>query len=135
MIIMRAISIPNNNALTLKSTVTCTDNSGAKEVYIISVFKYKGNKRTIPKAGLGSMVNVVIKRGKPEMRGKIEKAVIVRTKQEFRRPNGMRVKFEDNAVVLVDNEGLPKASEIKGCVAKEVGERFPKIVGMASVVI
>ena len=58
------------------------------------------------------------------MKGKIEKAVIIRTKQEYRRPNGMRVKFEDNAVVLVDEEGLPKASEIKGCVAKEVGERF-----------
>jgi large subunit ribosomal protein L14 len=47
----------------------------------------------------------------------------------------MRVKFEDNAVVLVDKEGLPKASEIKGCVAKEVGERFPKIVGKASSVV
>ena len=55
--------------------------------------------------------------------------------QEFRRPNGMRVKFDDNAVVLVDEDGLPKASEIKGCVAKEVGERFPKIVGLAPVVV
>ena len=132
---MKAMSIPNNNALTLKSHVTCTDNSGAKEVYIISVFKYKGIKRSLPKAGIGSICNVVIKKGKPEMRGKIERAVVVRTKQEYRRANGTRVKFEDNAVVLVDHDGLPKASEIKGCVAKEVGERFPKIAGMASVVI
>jgi large subunit ribosomal protein L14 len=132
---MKAISIPNNKALTQKSHVTCTDNSGAKEVYIISVFKYKGRKRALPKAGIGSMVNVVVKKGKPEMRGKIEKAVVVRTKQEYKRPNGLRVKFEDNAVVLVDNEGLPKASEIKGCVAKEVGERFPKIAGIASTVV
>jgi len=132
---MKAMSIKNNNALTLKSHVTCTDNSGAKEVYIISVFKYKGRKRSNPKAGIGSMVNVVVKKGKPEMRGKIEKAVIVRTKQEYKRSNGVRVKFEDNAVVLVDGDGLPKASEIKGCVAKEVGERFPKIAGMAPVVI
>jgi large subunit ribosomal protein L14 len=132
---MKAMSIKNNKALTLKSHVTCTDNSGAKEVYIISVFKYKGIKRSLPKAGIGSMVNVVIKKGKPEMRGKIEKAVVVRTKQEFKRSNGLRVKFEDNAVVLVDAEGLPKASEIKGCVAKEVGERFPKIAGLASVVV
>jgi large subunit ribosomal protein L14 len=132
---MKAMTIPNNNALTLKSHVTCADNSGAKEVYIISVFKYKGKKRSLPKAGIGSMCNVVIKKGKPEMRGKIERAVVVRTKQEYRRANGMRVKFEDNAVVLVDNDGLPKASEIKGCVAKEVGERFPKIVGTASVVV
>ena len=132
---MKAMSIPNNQALTLKSHITCTDNSGAKEVYIISVFQYKGPKRSLPKAGIGSMVNVVIAKGKPEMRGKIERAVIVRTKQEYKRANGTRVKFEDNAVVLVDPEGLPKASEIKGCVAKEVGERFPKIVGLASVVI
>ena len=132
---MKAMSIKNNNALTLKSHITCTDNSGAKEVYIISVFRFKGTKRSLPKAGIGSMVNVVITKGKPEMRGKIERAVIVRTKQEYRRANGTRIKFEDNAVVLVDPEGLPKASEIKGCVAKEVGERFPKIAGMASVVI
>ena len=132
---MKAMSIPNNNALTLKSHVTCTDNSGAKEVYIISVFKYKGIKRSLPKAGIGSICNVVIKKGKPEMRGKIERAVVVRTKQEYRRANGTRVKFEDNAVVLVDHDGLPKASEIKGCVAKEVGERFPKIAGLAPVVI
>ena len=132
---MRAMSIPNNNALTLRSMVTCADNSGAKEVYIISVFKYKGRKKSNPKAGIGSLCNVVVKKGKPEMRGKIERAVVVRTKQEYKRPNGMRVKFEDNAVVLVDTDGLPKASEIKGCVAKEVGERFPKIAGIASVVI
>ena len=132
---MRAMSIPNNKALTLRSMVTCADNSGAKEVYVISVFKYKGRKRSLPKAGVGSMCNVVVKKGKPEMRGKIERAVVVRTKQAYKRPNGMRVQFEDNAVVLVDHDGLPKASEIKGCVAKEVGERFPKIAGMASVVV
>ena len=132
---MKAMTIPNNQALTLKSHITCTDNSGAKEVYIISVFLHKGTKRSLPKAGIGSIVNVVISKGKPEMRGKIERAVVVRTKQEYRRANGTRVKFEDNAVVLVDHDGLPKASEIKGCVAKEVGERFPKIVGLASVVI
>ncbi len=132
---MKAMSIPNNNALTLRSVIPCTDNSGAKEVYIISVFGYKGRKKANPSGGIGSMVNVVIRKGKPEMRGKIERAVIVRTKKEYRRPNGMRVRFEDNAVVLVDQDGLPKASEIKGCVAKEVGERFPKIAGMASSVV
>ncbi|MFA5764324.1 MAG: 50S ribosomal protein L14 [archaeon] len=132
---MKAMTIPNNKALTLKSHITCADNSGAKEVYIISVFRHTTKKRQYPKAGVGSMVNVVIKKGKPEMRGKIERAVVIRTRQEFRRPNGMRVKFEDSAVVLVDKDGLPKASEIKGCVAKEVGERFPKIVGTASSVV
>lgn len=135
MLFMKAMSIPNNSALTLHSRALCADNSGAKEVDIISVFGHKHRKKQNPSAGIGCVVNVVVKKGKPEMKGKIERAVVVRTRQEFRRPNGIRVKFEDNAVVLVDEEGLPKASEIKGCVAKEVGERFPKIVGLASVVV
>jgi len=102
---------------------------------IISVIGFKGNKRMNPKAGIASIVNVVVKTGKPEIRSKVERAVIVRVKLPYRRPNGLRIKFEDNAVVLVDEKGLPKASEIKGVIAKEVGERFPKIAGIASAVI
>ncbi len=132
---MRAMSILNNKGLTLHSRILCADNSGAKEVDIISVFGYKSRKKQYPAAGIGGLVNVVVKKGKPEMKGKIERAVIIRTRQQFRRPNGMRVKFDDNAVVLVDEEGLPKASEIKGCVAKEVGERFPKVAGLAPMVV
>lgn len=132
---MRAMSVNNKGAMTLHSQITCADNSGAKIIDIISVFGYKSRKKGYPKAGIGSLVNVVIKKGKPEMRGKIERAVIIRTRQEFKRPNGMRVKFEDNAAVLVDEEGLPKGSEMKGCCAKEVGERFPKVLGLASVVV
>lgn len=132
---MRAMSVNNIGALTLHSRVTCADNSGAKEIDIISVFGYKNRKKGYPKAGIGSLVNVVVKKGKPEMRGKIERAVVIRTRQEYRRANGLRVKFEDNAVVLVDEEGLPKASEMKGCCAKEVGERFPKVLGLASAVV
>jgi large subunit ribosomal protein L14 len=89
----------------------------------------------LPKAGVADMVNVVIKKGRPDVRKKVERAIIVRIKQPYRRANGMRVSFEDNAVVLVDEKGLPKASEIKGVVAKEVGERWPKIAGLASAVI
>ncbi len=132
---MKAMSIHNNKSLTLKSHVTCSDNSGAKEVYMISIFNANTMKKGLFKAGIGSMVNVVVSKGKPEMRGKIERAVVIRTKQEYRRPSGLRVKFEDNAVVLVDDKGLPKASEIKGCVAKEVAERFPKIAGLAPSVV
>jgi large subunit ribosomal protein L14 len=113
----------------------CTDNSGAKEVEIIAVIGHKTRLRMHPKAGIADMVNVVVKKGKPDIRKKVERAVIVRVKKEFRRPDGTRVKFEDNAVVLVDEKGLPKASEIKGVIAKEVGERFPKIAGIASVIV
>ncbi len=132
---MRAISSTVTKGLTQKSRCVCTDNSGAKEVEIISVFGHKGNKRMLPKAGIADMVNVVVKKGKPEIRKKVARAVIVRVRKEFRRPEGLRVKFEDNAVVLVDEKGIPKASEIKGVVAKEVGERWPKIAGIASAII
>lgn len=132
---MRGIGSTATKGLTLRSHCICTDNSGAKDVYIISVRGHKGNKRMLPKAGIADMVNVVVKKGKPEIRKKVERAVIVRIRKEFRRPNGLRVKFEDNAVVLVDEKGLPKASEIKGVVAKEVGERWPKIAGISTAII
>ncbi|MBI4052585.1 MAG: 50S ribosomal protein L14 [Candidatus Diapherotrites archaeon] len=132
---MKPISANRAKSLLLKSMCFCTDNSGAKVVEIIAVKGFKGKKRRSPSAGIADFVIVVVQKGKPEIRKKVEKAVIVRVAKEYRRANGLRVKFEDNAVVLVDEKGLPKASEIKGVVAKEVGERWPKIAGMASAVI
>ena len=132
---MRAITARRAKSLQHRSNCFCTDNSGAKEVRIISVIGLKTRKKMSPKAGIADMITVVITKGKPEMRKKVERAIIVRTKKEFRRPDGMRIKFEDNAVVLVDEKGLPKASEIKGAIAKEVGERWPKIAGIAAAVV
>ena len=102
---------------------------------IISVFRHTSRKRMQPAAGIADMVNVVVKLGKPAIRGKVERAVVVRVRKEYKRPDGTRVKFEDNAVVLVDEKGLPKASEVKGIIAKEVGERFPKIAGIAAGIV
>jgi len=132
---MKAINAEPTKTLTNRTNCICADNSGAKIVYIISVFGHKSRRRMQPKAGIADLVNVVVKTGKPEMRGKIERAVIVRVRKEYRRGDGTRVKFEDNAVVLVDEKGLPKASEVKGVVAKEIGERWPKIAGIASAVV
>lgn len=132
---MKAINASPVKGLTHNSICFCTDNSGAKEVKIMTVYKYKGRKGTQPKAGIADLLGVVIKKGRPDVRGKVEKAVVVRTKKEYKRPDGTRIKFEDNAVVLVDDKGLPKGSEVKGVVAKEVGERFPKIAGISSGVI
>ena len=132
---MKQISANVTRGLLARSRCICADNSGAKIVQIISVYKYKTRKKQIQSAGIASMVNVVVKKGSPSMKKKVEKAVVVRVKKEYRRKNGLRVCFEDNAVVLTDAKGLPKASEIKGCVAKEVGERYPKIAGLASSVI
>ena len=132
---MRAINATKTNGLQKKSRCLCTDNSGAKICEIISVFGHTSRKKMKPKAGIADMVNVVVKKGKPEIRKKVERAVVVRVTKEYKRGNGLRVKFEDNAVVLVDEKGLPKASEVKGCVAKEVGEKWPKIAGLASAII
>lgn len=132
---MKAINARAAKSLGLKSRCFCTDNSGAKEVEIISVFRHTAKKRMHPKAGIADMVVVVVKEGRPDIRKKVEKAVIVRVRKEYRRNDGTRIAFEDNAVVIVDDKGLPKASEIKGVVAKEVGERWPKIAGISSGVI
>ncbi|MCD6434762.1 MAG: 50S ribosomal protein L14 [Candidatus Diapherotrites archaeon] len=132
---MKAISAKPTRTLTQKTRCVCADNSGAKEVEIISVIGYRGRKRANPKAGIADLVVVVVKKGKPQIRKKVERAVIIRTKKEFRRANGLRVKFEDNAVALVDENGLPKGSEIKGPIAKEAAERWPKLAGIAQYVV
>lgn len=113
----------------------CTDNTGARVVEVISVLKYRGVKNRNPRAGIGDMLIVSVKKGTPEMRKQIMKAVIIRQKKEFRRPDGLRVSFEDNACVLVDDDGVPKGTEIKGPVAREAAERFSKIASAASIIV
>ena len=75
--------------------------------------------------GLGDSATVTVKKGTPDMRKKLVRAVVIRQKKEMRRPNGIRVSFEDNAVVVVDEKNEPKGTEIKGPVAREVAERYP----------
>ncbi|MCX8158568.1 MAG: uL14 family ribosomal protein [Candidatus Diapherotrites archaeon] len=132
---MKAISARPVLVLEKKARLVEADNYGGKEVEIISVLKHRTRKRGRQKAGIASLVVVVIKKGKPEVRKKVEKAVVVRTKKEYRRSSGIRIKFEDNAVVIVDDKGVPKGSEIKGVIAKEVGERWPKVAGIAPMVV
>jgi len=132
---MKAINANATKGLTQKTRCICADNSGAKIVEIITVFHFKSRKKMAQKAGIADMVNVVVKKGKPEIRKKVERAVVIRVKKEYRRRDGTRIKFEDNAVVLVDDKGLPKASEIKGVVAKEVGKRWPKVAGIAQGIV
>ena len=132
---MKAISANPTLTLTQKASLVAADNYGGKELELITALKYRGRKRGHPVAGIASLVVVVIKKGKPEVRKKVEHAVIIRTRKEYRRPSGIRIKFEDNAAVIVDDKGVPKGSEIKGVVAREVGERWPKVAGIAPMVI
>jgi large subunit ribosomal protein L14 len=117
------------------SYVKCIDNSGATEVQIIAVKRYHGVKRRIPPCGVGSWVVCAVKKGNPKIKHKVVQAVIVRQKKEYRRRNGMRIKFEDNAAVVIDEKGNPKGSRIKGPIAKEVVERFSTIGKIASIVV
>jgi len=131
---MQGLQARMTKGLTIGSRLICDDNSGAKIVEIIGVKKTKARLRRLPKAGIGDVVIAAVKKGKPELVGTKVLALIVRQRKEFRRSK-MRVKFEDNACVLIDDQNLPKATEIKGCVAREISERFAKVVPNAPAVV
>jgi len=122
-------------ALIAGSGLLCADNTGAKELQIITTTKYAGTRRRTPKAGVGDMVVASVKKGTPELRKQIVRAVIIRQKKEYRRTDGIRIKFEDNAAVLMTPEGAPRGSEIRGPIAREAIERWPRVAGIASIVV
>jgi large subunit ribosomal protein L14 len=132
---MKAVKARITRAIPVGSFISCIDNSGAKLLQIISVKGYKGVKRRMPCAGVADMIKATVKEGDMKIRNQIVDAVIVRQKKEYRRANGLRVSFEDNAAVLVNELGEPKGSEIKGPIAKEVVERFSAIGKIASMVV
>ncbi|GAA5263173.1 50S ribosomal protein L14 [Methanocalculus sp.] len=132
---MRALGSKIPRALQTGSRMVCADNTGARVVEVISVDGYHGVRRRQPKLGLGDIATVSVKKGTPDMRKKLVKAVVVRQKKEFRRPSGLRVSFEENAMVLINENGDPRGTEIKGPVAREVAARFPKIASMATIII
>ena len=121
--------------LQVGSYVKVTDNSGAKVAMIIGVPGYHGRLRRIPPAGVGDMVVVTVKKGTPEMRHQVVRAIVVRQRKPFRRPDGTWVAFEDNACVIVTPEGMPKGREIRGPVAREAAERWPSIANIASIIV
>jgi len=133
---MQAVKAKVTRALPLGSHVGTCDNSGAKILKIFSVYRNKTVKGRLQAAGVGDLVMASVVRGRPDMRKQTVLAVIVRQRREFRRPNGMRVKFEDNAaVVLKDEKGNPKGTIFKGPIAKEATERWPGVAKMARIVV
>jgi len=111
------------------------DNSGAREVMVVGVIGVKTRLRRLPFATVGDMVVVTVKKGPPDMKGQMMRAIVIRQRKPFRRPDGTWVAFEDNACVLVTPEGTPKGKEIRGPVAREAVERWPQIANMASIVV
>lgn len=132
---MKAVKASVSRGLNVGSRLTCADNTGAKIIEIISVFGYKGVHRRQPAAGVADMIKVSVKEGDVKMRKQVANAVIIRQKAEYRRKDGMRVSFEDNAAVITDEKGDPKGTEIKGPVAKEAVERFSSIGKISSIVV
>ncbi len=121
----------------MQTILDVADNSGAKTVRCIRVLG--GTKRRT--AGLGDIVVVSVQKaiaGAPELvrSGKVTRGVIVRCKQPTRRADGSYVRFDRNAIVLVDNDGTPRGTRIFGAVARELRDRrFMKIVSLASEVV
>jgi large subunit ribosomal protein L14 len=117
------------------SVVKCTDNTGAKKLRVIQVIGYKGRLRRVPAAAVGDMVVVSVRKGTPDMRKKIFRAVVVRQRKPYRRAEGIWVQFEDNSAVIMTPEGEMRGSEIRGPVAKEAAERWPRIASAASIIV
>ena len=119
----------------MQTYLDVADNTGAKQVQCIKVLG--GTHRRY--AGLGDIVVASVKRAIPgsEVKtGTIVKGVIVRVKKNTRRTDGSYVRFDRNALVLVDGEGNPKGTRIFGAVARELRDRsFMKIVSLAQEVI
>ena len=119
-----------------ESHLKVADNTGAREALVIRVMG--GSKRRY--GGVGDIVVVTVKQSTPTAqvkKGDLSRAVIVRTAKEYRRPDGSTIRFDDNAVVLLDGETLnPKGTRIFGPVARELREKgFMRIVSLAPEVL
>ena len=114
-----------------QSYLNVADNTGARKIMCIRVL----NKNKVQLANIGMVIIAVVKEAIPNMsikKSDIVRAVIVRTSKKIRRRNGMSIRFDDNAAVLVNNDGLPIGTRIFGPVARELREQnFTKIISLA----
>ena len=119
----------------MQTRLDVADNSGAKEVMCFKVLG--GSRRRY--AGLGDVVIGSVKKAIPGgavRQGEVVRGVIVRARKSTRRPDGSYVRFDRNAIVLVDNDGNPRGTRIFGAVARELRDRnFMKIVSLAAEVV
>ena len=119
----------------MQSNLDVADNSGAKRVQCIKVLG--GSKRRT--AGVGDVIVVSVKEAQPRARvkkGDVVRAVVVRTAKERRRPDGSYIRFDDNAVVIINEQKNPRGTRIFGPVARELREkRFMKIISLAPEVL
>lgn len=118
-----------------ESILNSADNTGAKRLLCIKVLG--GSKRRY--ASIGDIIVVSVKEASPGgkvKKGDVKKGVIVRTKKEIRRPDGSYIRFDENAVVLVDDKKEPLGTRIFGAVARELrAKKYMKIISLAPEVL
>lgn len=118
-----------------ESRLRVADNTGAREVLCIKVLGGSGRRY----ASIGDIIVGTVKEaipGSPVKKGDVVRAVVVRTKKEKRRPDGTYIKFDENAVVLIDNQMNPRGTRIFGPVARELRQRnFMKIISLSPEVL
>ncbi len=134
----------------MQSRVEVADNTGARVAQVIRVLKGSTSRRRKPKlqtAGVGDIVVVTVKKALPNSdfmggssraeraKRRISRAVVVRTKKATRRPDGGYVRFDKNAVVLIDEKNDPRGTRIFGAVARELRSKFMKIISLAEEVV
>ena len=133
---MKGVSAKLTRALNIGSEVLASDNSGARIVRITGVKHGKTKHGRQQYAKLGDWVKVSVRAGNPEMKGEVFDAVVIRQKKPYQRNTGERVSFTDNAVVLLkDEKGNPKGTQIKGPIAKEVADRWPFLAKIAKFIM
>ncbi|SYV96917.1 50S ribosomal protein L14 [Mycoplasmopsis edwardii] len=116
------------------SRANVADNSGAKEIGVIRVLG--GSKKKV--ANIGDIVVCSVKKAIPNgmvKEGQVVKAVIVRSSYGIHRNNGTYIRFDDNAVVILKEDLTPRGTRVFGPVAREIREKFPKIVSLAPEVL
>ena len=118
-----------------QSYLNVADNTGARKLMCIRVV----NKNKLQLARIGMTIIAVVKEALPNMsikKSDIVRAVIVRTSKEIRRQNGMSIRFDDNAAVLINKDGLPLGTRIFGPIARELRDNnFTKIISLAQEVL
>src|SRR5450631_888578 len=122
-------------AVQMRSMLEVADNSGARKLQMIVPLGGSSGK----KAGLGAVITASVKEASPDgqvKKGKVVKAVVVRTRKEYRRRDGTYIRFDENAAVLINDAGEPVGTRVFGPVARELREKkFLKIVSLAPEVL
>ncbi len=133
---MQAIKSSTARGIPTGTQLETCDNSGAKVLKVFTVVGLKTCKGRRSAAGIGDLVMGSVVRGRPDIRKQVVYAIIVRQKKEYKRPDGTRIKFEDNsAVVLKDEKGNPKGTIFKGPIAKEACDRWPAVAKLARIIV